>query len=84
MMRELVRQKYPRGIYPEHPRAIDVDRERGHDPEPVSRRRRVRRRDLQRRLHQGDAAGGADTVTSSRSGFLPNRFLSREEPVDAG
>jgi mannonate dehydratase len=29
VMRELVRQKYPRAIYPEHPRAIDPDRERG-------------------------------------------------------
>jgi mannonate dehydratase len=29
VMKELVRQKYPRAIYPEHPRAIDVDRERG-------------------------------------------------------
>ncbi|HEX2523531.1 MAG TPA: mannonate dehydratase [Terriglobia bacterium] len=29
VMRELVRQKYSRGLYPEHPRAIDVDRERG-------------------------------------------------------
>ncbi|MBI1357656.1 MAG: TIM barrel protein [Acidobacteria bacterium] len=29
VMKELVRQKYPRGIYPEHPRAIDIDRERG-------------------------------------------------------
>ena len=29
VMRELVRQKYPRGLYPEHPRAIDPDRERG-------------------------------------------------------
>ncbi len=29
VMRELVRQKYPRGLYPEHPRAIDFDRERG-------------------------------------------------------
>ena len=29
VMRELVRQKYPRGLYPEHPRAIDYDRERG-------------------------------------------------------
>ncbi len=27
VMRELVRQKYPRLIYPEHPRAIDNDRE---------------------------------------------------------
>jgi mannonate dehydratase len=26
VMKELVRQKYPRGLYPEHPRAIDVDR----------------------------------------------------------
>jgi mannonate dehydratase len=32
VMRELVRQKYPRGIYPEHPRAIDVDRQRGPIP----------------------------------------------------
>jgi mannonate dehydratase len=29
VMRELIRQKYPRGLYPEHPRAIDYDRERG-------------------------------------------------------
>ncbi|HVR71238.1 MAG TPA: mannonate dehydratase, partial [Vicinamibacteria bacterium] len=29
VMRELVRQKYPRAIYPEHPRLLDVDRERG-------------------------------------------------------
>ena len=29
VMRELVRQKYPRAVYPEHPRAIDVDRDRG-------------------------------------------------------
>jgi len=29
VMKELVRQKYPRGLYPEHPRAIDMDRERG-------------------------------------------------------
>jgi mannonate dehydratase len=28
VMRELVRQQYPRAIYPEHPRALDVDRER--------------------------------------------------------
>jgi mannonate dehydratase len=26
VMKELVRQKYPRGLYPEHPRALDVDR----------------------------------------------------------
>jgi len=29
VMRELVRQKYPRAIYPEHPRLLDLDRERG-------------------------------------------------------
>jgi len=29
VMKELIRQKYPRGLYPEHPRAIDLDRERG-------------------------------------------------------
>jgi mannonate dehydratase len=28
-MRELVKSKYPRGIYPEHPRLIDMDREYG-------------------------------------------------------
>jgi mannonate dehydratase len=28
VMKELVRQKYPRLVYPEHPRAIDYDRER--------------------------------------------------------
>jgi mannonate dehydratase len=27
VMKELVRQKYPRGLYPEHPRALDIDRE---------------------------------------------------------
>jgi len=32
VMKELVRQKYPRAIYPEHPRAIDMDRERGKIP----------------------------------------------------
>lgn len=29
VMKELVRQKYPRGLYPEHPRAIDLDRKIG-------------------------------------------------------
>jgi mannonate dehydratase len=29
VMRELVRQRYPRAIYPEHPRALDLDREHG-------------------------------------------------------
>jgi len=29
VMQELVRQKYTHAIYPEHPRAIDVDREAG-------------------------------------------------------
>ncbi len=28
VMKELVRQRYPRLIYPEHPRALDSDRER--------------------------------------------------------
>jgi mannonate dehydratase len=32
VMRELVRQKYPRELYPEHPRALDYDRERGPIP----------------------------------------------------
>jgi mannonate dehydratase len=26
VMKELVRQKYPRGLYPEHPRELDIDR----------------------------------------------------------
>jgi mannonate dehydratase len=29
VMKELVRQKYSRGLYPEHPRAIDLDRQCG-------------------------------------------------------
>jgi mannonate dehydratase len=29
VMKELVRQKYPRGLYPEHPRALEIDRQRG-------------------------------------------------------
>jgi len=29
VMRELVKSKYPRGIYPEHPRLLDMDREYG-------------------------------------------------------
>ena len=33
VMQELVRQKYPRTLYPEHPRALDADRERpGYKP----------------------------------------------------
>jgi len=33
VMKELVRQGYPRALYPEHPRALDVDREApGFDP----------------------------------------------------
>jgi mannonate dehydratase len=30
VMKELVRQKYPRLIYPEHPRALDADREQAN------------------------------------------------------
>lgn len=29
VMKEVVRQKYPRGLYPEHPRALDIDRRLG-------------------------------------------------------
>ena len=29
VMKELVRLKYPRGLYPEHPRALDLDRQLG-------------------------------------------------------
>ena len=33
VMKELVRQRYPRALYPEHPRALDADREApGFDP----------------------------------------------------
>jgi mannonate dehydratase len=32
VMKELVRQKYPRAIYPEHPRALDIDRDCGAKP----------------------------------------------------
>jgi mannonate dehydratase len=28
LMKELIRQEYPRLIFPEHPRALDADRER--------------------------------------------------------
>jgi len=28
VMKELVRVRYPRWVYPEHPRALDADRER--------------------------------------------------------
>ena len=28
-MVEPVRQKYPHGLYPEHPRELDIDRQRG-------------------------------------------------------
>ena len=86
VMKELVRQKYPRAIYPEHPRAIDVDRERGAIRNQYPGRRRVRRRDLQRRLHASDAAGGADAVSAPRAaargsadyitGFCPARNRS--------
>jgi mannonate dehydratase len=29
VMKELIRQKYPRGLCPEHPRELDVDRKLG-------------------------------------------------------
>jgi mannonate dehydratase len=32
VMKELVRQRYPRALYPEHPRALDLDREHGPIP----------------------------------------------------
>jgi mannonate dehydratase len=32
VMKELVRQKYPRAVYPEHPRALDIDRDCGSRP----------------------------------------------------
>ena len=41
VMRELVREKYTRLIYPEHPRGIDYDRERPGLPSTVSGRRRL-------------------------------------------
>ena len=35
VMRELVKGKYPRLIYPEHPRALDIDREESADTASV-------------------------------------------------
>ena len=43
VMKELVRQKYPRLIYPEHPRGLDVDRSLTLGPTVLSGRRRLRR-----------------------------------------
>src|SRR6476646_10023074 len=56
VMRELVRQRYPRGLY----------------PQPVSRRRGLRRRDLQRRLRPRDAAGGADALNNGTLEPVPS------------
>ena len=58
VMKELVRNKYSGSIYPEHPRALDYDRERGPHPR-LSGRRRLHRRCIQRGLRPGHAAGGA-------------------------
>ena len=64
VMRELVKQKYPRGALP---RAPTRDRHRSHagHQEPVSRWGRVRRRDLQRGVCEGHVAGGPDVVEQS-------------------
>jgi len=37
VMEELVRQKYPRTLYPEHPRGTDVDRDRKVEGMPEGR-----------------------------------------------
>ena len=81
VMRELVKHKYPRGIYPEHPRLIDMDREYQQVPEPVSRRRRLRRRDLQRRLHSGHAAGRAHAVTRGVRSTSRSTEMTAQRPV---
>ena len=65
VMRELVRQKYPRGDLPGASARHRRRSRAGPDPQSVSRRRRLCRRDLQRRLHAGDAAGGADSMSAS-------------------
>ncbi len=61
VMKALVRNKYTGTIYPEHPRALDADRDlvapwRPHRRLP--RRRWLHRDYLQRGLHQGHDAGG--------------------------
>ena len=60
VMRELVRQKYPRAHLPGASARDRRGPRAGADPQPVSGRRRVLRRDLQRRVRARDAAGGAD------------------------
>ena len=57
VMKELVKNKYTHLIYPEHPRRLDYDAERGRDRR-LPRRRRLRGIRVQRRLRAGDAAGG--------------------------
>ena len=52
VMKELVRQKYPRLIYPEHPRALDSDREQ---------------RGFKRLSRRGGYAGFAYTVGYTRA-----------------
>ena len=49
VMKELARNKYNGTIYPEHPRALDYDREHGPYLR-LSRRRRLHRRCLRRGL----------------------------------
>ena len=57
VMKELVKHKYSRLIYPEHPRGIDYDRERPNFRSQYPGRRRLRRVCVQRRLHPRDDAG---------------------------
>ena len=41
VMKELVRQKYPRLIFPEHPRGLDADRERPTSSRPIRAAARI-------------------------------------------
>ena len=66
VMKELVKQKYTRLIYPEHPRGDRLRPRAPGVPAAVSGRRRLRRLRVQRRLHAGDDAGGAGVVTSDK------------------
>ena len=59
VMKELVRNKYTRTIYPEHPRAIDYDREHPGFRTAYPGGGGYAAFCLQRRIRQSDAAGCA-------------------------
>ena len=63
VMKELVRQKYTRLIYPEHPRGIDYDRERPNFRSQYPGGGGYAALRVQRRLHTRDDAGRTGDVT---------------------